>query len=428
MKRMRAGPAVALGAMVFAGFGVFDADAPRAAEAQDRQTAVPIDRWLVAAPDIPDGLEPETRLATDLLAAPGEIGVTPQRGERAGGAAWHLLRRDGQASVELDSKFPDARSLGLVVYAHSYLRLARDRTLRLDWGGSDCTSARAWLNGRELPTAVLDVRLGAGWNTLLLKLLASDCPLGFHATLTAPDGDTADDVLVRASRPYGDVRTGPEDWVVIADTARFDAHRRWRGDRLYAGLVVALTAWGRAPVSGVELELPGMPDGRTSAPWLVPGVSGEVVVPVRLDRLDRLLGAGRADVRLRWPGQQVNRTITVSGPAPAASRRVALDGWQVRRTGGDPSGASAGRIPNAPGWLLEGAWRVPEAIAGRTLVLESDAAPADYVVNGSPARTVGGAVQLCSPCARGVRLRLSATSTDAWTTLPTVRVEDEAGG
>jgi hypothetical protein len=60
-------------------------------------------------------------------------------------------------------------------------------------------------------------------------------------------------------------------------------------------------------------------------------------------------------------------------------------------------------------------------------VLDPDGAPADYRLNGSPAPAVDGTVTLCSPCMQGVRLRLSATSTDPWTAMPTVRIADGAG-
>jgi hypothetical protein len=430
MNGVHTGLSASLFALVFTGLGAIPAPAPGSSRSPHGGQTRPIDRWLVAAPEAADSLKPEERLLADLLAAPGEVGVLPDRGSRAAGVTWRLVRRDGAASVPLDSVFPDGGP-GTVVYAHSYLRLPSDGTLRLEWGGDDCTAARAWLNGREIPTGAVDARFGAGWNTLLLKLVAADCPFGFHASLTPPgESSVTAEVEVQASRPYGDVRTGPEDWVVLDDTARIASERRWRDDRLYAGLGVGLTAWGRAPVSGVEVELRGVADGRAAAPWLVPGISGEVVVPVRLDRLDRLIEAGRIEVRLRWAGRQADRSVSVVGTKPAASgRQLVLDGWEVRRTGGaDESEASRGRLPGAAGTVLEGEWRVPEGLAGRSLVLETGQAAADYRLNGSSAPSVDRAVKLCSPCTRGLRLSLSATSTDAWTAMPTVRIEGVAGG
>ena len=422
MNLVSKGPTALLFAVLSVGLGTLPA-AWSSQYGQDR----PVDRWLVAAPEVADTAAPEARLSADLLAAPGELGVLPDRGSEAAGVTWRLVRRDGASVVPLDSVFPDADA-GAVVYAHSYLRLPEDRTLRLEWGGADCTRARAWLNGRPIPTGAVDARFGEGWNTLLIKLVAGDCPFGYHATLVPRASGPTDDVRVQASRPFGDIRTGPDDWIAAADTARIAADRRWRGDRLYAGLVIGLTAWGRGSVSGVELELRGVSGARATAPWLVPGVAEDVVVPVRLDRVDRLVAADQIDVRLRWADGDIDRPITIVGTPPGASERVALDGWKAVGPGHGESGGRAGLLPNAPGRTLEGEWRVPEALGGRALVLDAEGAPADYRLNGAPAPTVDGAVRLCSPCTKGVRLRISATSTAPWVSMPSARIADERGG
>ena len=419
------GMTAALFAALFAGLGADSAGTADMSGTPPSGQDQPIDRWLVARSEVADTLTPEQRLLTDALAAPGELGVLPDRGVESAGATWRLVRRDGASSVPLDSVFADSGS-GTIVYAHSYLRFPSDRTVRLEWGGADCTRARAWLNGREIPTGSVTARFGAGWNTLLIKLVAGDCPFGYHAALASGDGAPAEDVRVQASRPFGDVRTGPDDWIVAADTARIATERRWRDDRLYAGLAVGLTAWGRGSVSDVELELRGAVDGRASVSWLVPGRPENVAVPVRLDRVEPLLAAGRIDVRLRWADEEVDRSVTVVGTPPIASERLALDGWNsVRR--GNAGASPTGRLPNAPGLTMEGEWRVPEALSGHAMVLDAEGAPADYRLNGSPASAVDGTVTLCSPCKQGVRLRLSATSTGPWTAMPTVRIADGAG-
>ncbi len=428
MNLVRQGPTALLFAALFAGLGAHPATSPatswpHAAAGQDR----PVDRWLVAAPEVADTLALESRLSKDLLTAPGELGVLPDRGAEAAGVTWRLVRRDGASSAPLDSVFPDADA-GTVVYAHSYVRLPADRTLRLAWGGADCTLARAWLNGREVPTRTVDARFGKGWNTLLIKLVAGDCPFGYHATLAPGESGPVDDVRVQASRPFGNVRTGPGDWIVADDTARLATERRWRNDRLFAGLVIGLTAWGRGSVSGVELELRGVADGRAAAPWLVPGVPEDIVVPVRLDRVDRLLAAGVIDVRLRWGDEEIVRPAVIVGTTPGTSERLALDGWEAVGSDQGEPGARTGLLPNAPGRTLEGEWRVPKALAGRALLLDTEGAPADYRLNGSPAPAVDGAVRLCSPCTQGVRLRISATSTAPWASVPSARIVDETAG
>lgn len=396
------------------------------ASAASRQAAQtrPIDRWLVAAAPAPDSMDRTVRLSTDLLAAPGEQGVLPDRGRPAAGVTWHLLRRDGEPRMSLDSLL-SAAGPGAVVYAHAYLRLPADRTLRIDWGGTECAGARAWLNGRELAGSPLSARFGGGWNTLLVKLVPGDCPLGLHASLAAAGNSSVEDIRVQASRPPGDVRTGPEDWVVPADTAHIADVPQWRRDRLLAGLVVGLTSWGRAAVADVEIELRNGPDGRATAPWLIPGSRSEAVVPVRFADLDELLAAGAVDVRLRWDDEQVERRVAVAGEKPGVESGVRLAGWEVKRTAGQAERPrEAGRLPNGAGWILQGEWKVPGALAGRSLVIQMEDAPASYTLNGRAGRGEAGGVVLCTPCEEGATLRLTATSTGPWTSMPRVRAGD----
>ncbi len=388
------------------------------------QETWPIDRWLVAvAPEASADFE------ADPLAAPGEAGVLPDRGRTAGGATWELVREDGTSSFSLDSILGEPGA-GTVAYAHAYVRLSSDRTLQLRWSGAECTRTAAWLNGRPVPAGEMSggestARFGAGWNTLLLKLQAGDCPFSFRATLRhRGETDDLEPPTIQASRPYGDVRTGPEDWVVPADTARIADQRRWREDRLYAGLAVELTAWARAAVADVELELRDGLEGRATAAWLVPAEPVNVVVPVRLDRLDRVLSIGSAGLRLAWSDRESDHRVVVAGGAPGPSSPVVLDGWEVTRSAGDADELRSNtRLPMSADWRLEGEWEIPEALAGRPLVLDVEGAPAEYSLNGRPAPASGGGIILCSPCSDGVELRLAAVSTDAWTSLPVVRMK-----
>lgn len=427
MNLIRKGPPTLLLAVLIAGLGTHPTVSPASPGSPQSGQDRPVDRWLVAIPEVADTLAPEARLSTDLLTAPGEPGVLPDRGSEVAGVTWRLVRRDGASAVRLDSVLPGSNA-GTVVYAHAYLRFPADRTLRLEWGGADCTLARAWLNGRAISTGAVDARFGEGWNTLLIKLVAGDCPFGFHAALVSRGDEPTDDVRVQASRPFGDVRTGPADWIVAADTARIAADRRWRDDRLFAGLAIGLTAWGRGSISGAEIELRGLSNARATAPWLVPGDREDVVIPVRLDRVDRLVATGEMDVRLEWGDEEVDRRITVVGTPPGASQRLALDGWEAVGAAAGGSEGRSGLLPNAPDRTLGGEWRVPEALAGHALVLDVEGAPADYSLNGSAAPTVDGTVRLCSPCTQGVRLRISATSTAPWTSMPSARIADATSG
>jgi hypothetical protein len=230
---------------------------------------VPIDRWLIADAFGPDSMG-TSQLDVELLDPPGESGVLPDRGMPASGTIWHLHRQDGVAKVSLDSIDQNIVP-GSVVYAHAYARLPSDRTLQLTWDAHACTVGRAWLNGREIAGNDVSARFGAGWNTILLKLEVGDCAFGYEATLSSDQTGDLDDIRLQASRPPGEVRTGPEPWVILRGLAEVAPDHRWSGDRLFAGLVIGLTGWGRSPISNVEVELQGVADGKTEAPWLTPG-------------------------------------------------------------------------------------------------------------------------------------------------------------
>ena len=384
------------------------------ATAANPQT-LPIDRWLISEAFVSDS-PAGSRLQEDLLDAPGEAGVLPDRGRKAAGTTWRLHRTDGsETDVSLDVP------AGSVVYAHVYVRLPEDRTLRLAWSPEGCTAGRLWLNGRPTSGREFPARFGAGWNTILIKLESGECGFGFEARLLAPSDATLDGVRVQASRPPGDVRTGPEPWVIPADTAFVSADRRWSDDRLYAGLGVTVTAWGRAAIPGVGVELRGAAEGRGESQWMTPGEATEVIVPVRLDRLDRVLREGVVQSRLRWDGGRLETSLVVSGAPDEMSSMVILDGWDV--SGGDDSRAA--RMPTAAGWKLAGQWKVPAALDGRRLSLVTTGAPGDYRVNGGT--SPGEPIVLCDRCRRGTRLTISAVSAGPWERLPAVDVSAASG-
>lgn len=392
----------------------------RPAAATQTQT-VAIDRWLISDTFGADSTS-ASQLEVELLDPPGEPGVLPDRGMPTSGTTWHLHRHDGVAEVFLDSA-ESTTAPGTIVYAHVYARLPEDRTLRLTWDAAGCTAGRAWLNGRPIEGDDVLARFGAGWNTILLKLEAGDCAFGYTAMLTSEQAGGLDDVQIQASRPPGEVRTGPEAWVIPRNLVQVSPDRRWSGKHLFAGLEIGLTAWGRSPISNVEVELKGVADGKVEAPWLTPGKAEKVVVPVRLDRLQRLLEAGVVGSKIRWKGTKIERQLTLSGTKLEASDTIVLDGWRIRSAAVEGRGPRVeGQIPNAAGWSLDGEWKVPEALAGLTLLLHVDGAPAGYLLNGAAMDPSGDAVTLCSPCSTGTKLVLTVRTTGAWDAMPVVRV------
>ncbi len=390
------------------------------AAATQAQT-IPIDRWLIADAFGPDSAA-ASQLEVELLSPPGERGVLPDRGIPASGTTWHLYRNDGVSEVPLDS-VQSMVAPGTVVYAHVYARLPEDRTLRLAWNAAGCTVGRIWLNGRAVAGDDIIARFGAGWNTILLKLEAGNCGFGYKAELSSQAAGGLADVRLQASRPPGEVRTGPEAWVIPRNVVQVRPERSWAGDHLFAGLEVSLTAWGRSPISNVEVELKGVANGKVEAPWLTPGQAHEVVVPIRLDRLQKVLDAGVVDTRIRWDDTKIERQLTVSGPAPEAGDTLALDGWTISgvATDGDAE-RTEGQMPSAAGWSLEGEWKVPEALAGQTLLLQVGGSPGEYQLNGTVMNLVDDVATLCVSCAKGTKLALTAQTSGSWASMPVVQV------
>ena len=411
---------------------------PRAAHAQQSgaQAAiggVPLDRWLVSSAFPTDG-----GAGDSPLTGPGEEGVLPDRGREQAGSSWMLVRRDGLSSVRLDSLLPDRES-PVFVYAHSYVRLPEDRTVLLTWGGLGDTGVRAWVNGRLLrdrngePIEAIDqvtvsVRLGGGWNTLLFRSEEAGDVFGFSAALTAPDHDTP--VRVQASRPPGDIRTGPAPWVLAEPTLRPTGRVAWSKDELSGELMLEVTAWSRTPIDTVEVRLRADgADARGGARWLTPGTPASVSLWLPFEQLERARRSTDGfEVELKWFDEEVKQRLPgpiesiATSPDPSEIR---LAGWKVQSV---PSGSKpdrigpAGPLPDEAGWIMEGEWKVPQSLAGRSLFLRTDGAPGDYRLD-ERAFGESDVIPLCTDCRKGQKLEILARSRGAWDGLPVV-VED----
>jgi len=445
-------PRVARGVRAGSAIALFLLAAAPPLPAQGDPAAEPgraVDRWLVSAT-----FPAEREEDGPLLAAPGPEGVLPDRGRETAGVEWRLVRRDGALRFRVDT-LSDAMAAGAaetaesegsgstgpsLVYAHAYVRSPSDRTIRLAWSGLEGSRVRAWWNGRPLldldgePRESADeisvrVRLGAGWNTLLLRSVQGDAALGFGARLLpdeAAPGPGLEGVRVQASRPPGEVRTGPEPWIVIDPVVRATGHLSWRGEDLLGSVAVDVTAWSATPVDRVRFKLrAGGTEAEAEARWLTPGAPVRTELWFPLDRLRRAAGEGRpVETELRWAKQEERLRLLPPGEVPAApDEPILLVGWQVREA---PDSDPPGRLepgdepPGSAGWLLSGTWKVPEALAGRSLRISVDGSPGDYRVGD---RAIGGdssATVLCDPCAKGQEIEVLVRSSADWTGWPAV--------
>ena len=412
----------------------------RAQQAEIRGPASPlaIDRWLISNPF------PAQDAGASLLDGPGEEAALPDRGRELAGASWTLARLGGAAVLPLDSLMPD-RPSPAVAYAHSYVRLPQDRTMLLAWQASGGTVTGVWVNGRLLrdidgePLALetepsIPVRLGAGWNTLLFRVAEDaddDDEWGLSAQLATERGGAA--LRVQASRPPGDIRTGPEPWVIASPRLAPSGRRAWSDGELLGELEVAVTAWSRSPIDevAVRLRADGV-DARGAARWLTPGTPVNIGLWAPQERLERLRAEGRAfELQLKWADEEVEQRMEGPGGELDADPGVGvvLSNWQVRSAAG---GSRVDRLrvgdllPDAAGWTVSGKWKVPKELEGRDLYLDASASPGDFRV-GDRAFASDDLAPLCSECRKGEEIEILARSSAAWESLPRV-VEVGPGG
>lgn len=393
---------------------------PVAASAQNAgeppASRIAIDRWLVAGPLSARGEEP---LALDHLRG-AESEILPERGREAGSVRWSLLRRDSATEFALEA----AGGRPAVGYAHAYLRAPVEGEVRLLVRGPACGEVAARLNGQSLAAAprrgdTLSVRLGVGWNTLLLKLHAAGCPLEFGATiLPGPGGGGG--LRAQASRPPGEARSFPAAGVAAPERLAVEMPLVWLGDALLAPVALPLTAWGPSPVDSAEVRARiGPAEVRASTSELLPAQQRRLRVTVPFEALRRGALERPARVEVRWAGSGAESRATI--PADELLRAVhgpiRLAGWR-----GVGEGGVEETLPAGPGEARAGSWSVPAELAGLGLLLDATGAPGAWRVD---ERELAGAepiVPLCAPCRRGDTFGLQAASAGAWSGPPAVRV------
>ena len=425
-------------------------------QAQER---VAVDRWLVSSPfPVAEGVD---GLAQDRLAGPGETGVLPDRGRTVAGADWTLVRQDStwlftlptRSASDTDSTEPGQvdHAAAVVAYAHAYIKSPADRTLRLVWGGQDCTRTSAWLNGRPIdelgqevaaetvsgvPSArEAVVRIGFGYNTLLLKAASGDCPFGRAAGLGAIAPGSLDGVIVRASRPYGDTRTGPAQWIVSGPTAGPETVLGWQGDQLFGAAAVRLAAFSVTAVEGAELK--AKVSGRQikrRVEWLEPAKPRAVLVPFEFENLRKAVVRGESlELELEWDGGEWKGMLGLEAEPllEAFVSPIRLLGWSGPRAGedtgvGEVEGsddphplANVIPLPKA-GETIVGEWKVPGWLSGFSLTLDTRASPGEYRLASLPVDQ--SEIVLCGECRKGETVQLVVEATGDWSEFPGVTI------
>ncbi|MBT8479538.1 MAG: hypothetical protein KJO06_11510 [Gemmatimonadetes bacterium] len=426
-----------------------------AAVPAEAQETVAIDRWLVSSPFPVDS--DEDPLGIDYLGAPGEVAVLPDRGRTVAGADWKLVRRDSAAVLDLEA-FREGADGPVVVYAHAYLKSLQDRTVELTWGGLECTSVEAWLNGRALAAvgraspgsaAGVDpanrqarVRVGRGYNTLLMKAVSGDCSFGVTASVGPASATSLDGFRVQASRPYGNTRTGPAPWLIADPEAGPEPILGWKEDRLFGAGGVRVTAFAVTAIEGARFKAKtGGDEVRRRIEWLTPAEPKTVLMPLSFESLRRAVDRGEGmAVELDWDGGKWKGVLSLDPEALLTAFRssIRLLGWTVVKGSAGPAVAGGAAIydseeephplanliqlPASAGTTLLGEWEVPGWLSGFTLALDIEGAPGEYRLDSVPVQ--GERVVLCADCRKGDRIQVVVITEGAWERFPGASIVD----
>ncbi len=445
----------ALGPGVFASRGI-------AAQEADAAPELRIDRWLVSDPIALDSIDDSGE--AKLLSGSGEFGVLPRRGEDLAGVRWTLLRTDSPQPLRLDSldeyiveptageAFATARDSirpPYATFAHAYVRAPEDRNVVLQWQTESCSLMDLRLNGSRVYGTVgvsghgpggwaqslsAEIRLAAGWNTLLARVQVpepgdnapADCG-SIDVRIGAASEGTLEGIRVQGSRPPGQVRTGPEPWVVMS---RYSFPiPTWQSNRVTMNVPVVLTAYGRSVLDSVRVRIRGPDtDLRTTLRDLHVGQPDTLKLRFPFDQLAALAKPGSIRVETRWKDQKIEERLTVPSAKleDPLTHFLKLEGWVP----GGPDALVDGtaelmrKVPNESGMSVRGEWTVPSELSGRSLMLQTVMAPADYRINGEAAPDgAAPSIILCENCTAGSSIEIAAVSTAAWTDFPLVSVQ-----
>src|SRR5258708_2433601 len=188
-------------------------------------TPTPIRAWLITRPMPTD--TGAARVTRDYLG--GETAAFPDSDQ-----TWHPVTTDARGLVDLNA-VPGGGANHAAVYAFAYLQSPRDETRTLILTSDD--DVEAWLNGqlihRHIAARGVDderdtvtVRLAAGWNTLLLKVVNRQGGFGYGAW---PDGPP---LTTLSRRPPGPRGAPPPRATLTPPPLPLSAPFTWSGEPL----------------------------------------------------------------------------------------------------------------------------------------------------------------------------------------------------
>jgi hypothetical protein len=294
------------------------------------------------------------------------------------------------------------------------------------------------------PIRTVPRRPRLGWPGSLLKALSGDCPLGVAASIGPSATESLDGLRVQASRPYGNVRTGPAPSLIADPEAGPEPVLGWKQGELFGVAGVRVTAFAVTPLEGTKFKAKtGGEEVKREIEWLTPAEPEKVLMPLSFKSLRRAVDRSEGvEVELDWRNGEWKGTLGLDPEAllQAFHSPIQLLGWTVT-AGQDEQAESADRaavydsedephplanlisLPNA-GTTLIGEWEVPGWLSGFTLGLGVDGSPGEYRLDSVPIE--GDEIVLCTDCRKGDRVQIVVITTDGWESFPVVSVLDIA--
>lgn len=333
--------------------------AAHAAEAQDRL----IRDWLVRGPMSAD--TGRAGVLRDYLEA--EATVLPTPGDRVAGGPFRTVSADSTGRVNLNAL--DGPADWSVAYAHTYVWSPDERAILLVMDSDDDLVAR--VNGQRVWVHVVPrgigpgrdtarVRLAAGWNTVLLKVVNRTGGFDLLGKLAdAPGGGTVAPLRLAVERPSDVTRHRFPAATVDVGPLTVRGSARWRQGDLDMRGTVAVSAWGPDIVRDVRVSLAS--SGTTLSDTVIGALApGEVLALPMAASFDDLravaLGERALSATARWQGGRSTTQLFVDPEPLLRMHGAAVDLFEPRDTLPTPE-----RLPAA--------LRVPRAFDGLTLEL-----------------------------------------------------------
>ncbi len=380
-----------------------------------------IERWLLNGP-LPAPSD-SGRVVRDYLG--GETSAMPSVGD----AGWIEVEAESSGRLDLNVTFEGQSTAWSAAYAHTYVFAPDDRTVLLVADSDDDLVAlvngqRVWVHdvarglGRGRDTVT--VRLGAGWNSLMLKPLNRGGGFGLLGRLAAAEGAGVEGLLLSVVRPPGLTAYVHPSPTVTVGPFLLGSALSWEGGELVSDVRSSLAAWGASPFAEVTFELArgGEILARSDLTSLSPGEPAGVEMRLPFgDLRSAAVGAEPIAASAAWRGgsRRAEAYVNADRLLRLADGRVAIGSLQAD--------SANGAVQN-----LHAELAVPTAFDGATVdLLALGLGPAArYRVNGREAEWREGLVELCAPCRDGDSLRIEIAPEPGrplWMT-PMVRVRE----